>query len=174
MTCCYQTKDNEPERKVNLILDGMISSPEPGAAVLVMKNVRSVLKRGYGLPYVRTGKSIGPGTNFRLASLTKQFTAAAIGLLVREGKLDYERCLTEFFPDFHEYGRAITIRHLLTHTSGLPDYESLMTPEDPDKSPEEQQINDYQVLKLLQQEKAGKFIPETNWDYGNSGYVVLV
>lgn len=173
MMSCFQAKNNKPEKKVNLILSRIISGQEPGAAVLVMKNGRSVHKKGYGLADIRTGKSISPRTNFRLASLTKQFTAAAIMLLVREGKLGYEQCLTDFFPDFHEYGQAITIRHLLTHTSGLPDYESLMAPADPNKSLEEQQITDYQVLQLLQQEKTGKFIPGTNWDYSNSGYVVL-
>jgi len=70
-------------------------------------------------------------------------------------------------------GRAITIRHLLTHTSGLPDYENLMAPEDPDKILEEQQLNDYQVLELLKREQSGKFAPGTEWDYSNSGYVVL-
>ncbi len=70
-------------------------------------------------------------------------------------------------------GRAITIRHLLTHTSGLPDYENLMAPEDPDKVLEEQQLNDYQVLELLKREQSGKFAPGTEWDYSNSGYVVL-
>lgn len=173
MMSSSQAKNTEPEKQVNLILRRIISGQEPGAAVLVVKNSRPVLKRGFGLTDIRTGKSISPRTNFRLASLTKQFTAAAIMLLVREGKLKYEQCLTDIFPDFHEYGREITIKHLLTHTSGLPDYESLMAPEDLDKSLEEQQINDYQVLELLQKAKAGKFIPGTAWDYSNSGYVVL-
>jgi len=67
-----------------------------------------------------------PHTNFRLASFTKQFTAMAVMLLVHDGKLRYDQTLTGIFPDFPAYGKAINIRNLLNHTSGLPDYEDLM------------------------------------------------
>ncbi|MGQ9801192.1 MAG: serine hydrolase domain-containing protein [Candidatus Saccharicenans sp.] len=170
---CQQHGGTNPEKKVSAILSSKISASEPGAAVLVIKNGQAVLKRGYGVADIRVGNSISARTNFRLASLTKQFTAAAVMLMVREGQLRYEQTLTDIFPDFPDYGQTITIRHLLTHTSGLPDYENLMTHEDPDKSLEEQQINDYQVLELLKKEKSGKFAPGTEWDYSNSGYVVL-
>ena len=89
-------------------------------------------------------------------------------LLVHDGKLSYDTRLTDLFPDFPEYGGEITVRHLLTHTSGLPDYEDLMgeawTPT--------HQIRDEEVLRMLKRAKP-KFAPGTSWAYSNSGYVVL-
>jgi len=117
---------------------------------------------------------IDASTNFRLASCTKQFTAMAIMLLVHDGKLHYENRLTDVFPDFPQYGRSITIRNLLNHTSGLLDYEDLMA-KPPAGTPEEKipQIKDAGVLEVLEQQKTTKFPPGTKWDYSNSGYAVL-
>jgi len=112
-------------------------------------------------------------TAFRLASVTKAFTATAVMMLVRDGKLRYESSLTDIFPDFPEYGRGITVRHLLNHTSGLPDYEDLMPPADPSVPVEETQIDDAGVLDLLKAQKAGWFVPGALWRYSNSGYVLL-
>src|SRR5581483_3100355 len=115
-------------------------------------------------------------TDFRLASFTKQFTATASMLLVKDGKLKYDERLTDIFPDFPPYGRAITIRHLLTHTSGLPDYEDLMEKVEKTKGPiwtAEHQIQDQEVLSLLKEQSIGKFRPGTSWAYSNSAYVRL-
>jgi CubicO group peptidase (beta-lactamase class C family) len=112
-------------------------------------------------------------TNFRLASVTKAFTAAAVMLLVRDGRLGYDDRLTDLLPGFPEYGRAITVRHLLQHTSGLPDYEDFMPAADPGKPVEDSQIDDAGVLELLRGQKAGWFVPGSIWRYSNSGYVVL-
>jgi CubicO group peptidase (beta-lactamase class C family) len=79
-------------------------------------------------------------------------------------------------PAFPAYGRAITIRHLLTHTSGLPDYEDLMAAAEQGRAPlwtPERQIRDDEVLSLLRSETKGRFAPGTRWAYGSSGYVVL-
>ena len=108
--------------------------------------------------------------------MTKQFTAMAVMLLVHDGKLRYEDALTDVFPAFPAYGRAITIRHLLTHTSGLPDYEELMAEAEKGRAPiwtAERQIRDDEVLALLRGETKGRFAPGTSWAYSNSGYVVL-
>ena len=95
----------------------------------------------------------------------------AIMLLVHDGKLRYDDKLTGIFPDFPDYGRAITIRHLLTHTSGLPDYEDLM--ESAPTWTAAHQIQDDEVLDLLKHQTRGKFAPGTSWSYSNSAYVVL-
>jgi CubicO group peptidase (beta-lactamase class C family) len=94
----------------------------------------------------------------------------AIMLLVDDGKLRYDESLSEIFPDFPEYGRAITVRQLLTHTGGLPDYEDLM-----EGGPwtEARQIQDDEVLALLKRQSKPKFAAGTSWAYSNSGYVVL-
>jgi CubicO group peptidase (beta-lactamase class C family) len=163
----------EPGRSADALFSGLVSVGEPGVAVLVLKEGRPVFERCYGVADIRTGRAIDARTNFRLASLTKQFTAAGVMLLVRDGKLSYERRLSDVFPEFPEYGRGVTIRHLLQHTSGLPDYEGLLPPADPGLPLEEQQISDQEVLELLARQKSGKFPAGAKWDYSNSGYVLL-
>jgi len=160
--------------QIDAIFSSLKSGNAPGAAVLVIRNGRPVFRRGYGVTDRRTLHPIDAYTNFRLASLTKQFTATAIMLLVHDGRLHYEDHLTDFFPEFPTYGKSITVRNLLNHTSGLPDYEDLLTARYPNTTDDQiPQIHDAGVLKLLEQQTAGKFAPGTKWEYSNSGYVVL-
>jgi CubicO group peptidase (beta-lactamase class C family) len=162
-----------PEQ-VDQIFAGMKSARDPGAAVLVLEKGQVRFERGYGVSDLRSIREIDGHTNFRLASCTKQFTAMAIMLLVHDGKLRYEDRLSDVFPDFPEYGRSITIRNLLNHTSGLLDYEDLMS-KPPAGMPADAipQIKDAGVLEILKQQKTTKFPPGTKWDYSNSGYAVL-
>ena len=160
-------------KRVENAFAGMVSDREPGAAVLVLEDGRVAFERGYGVADLRTMRPIDELTNFRLASVTKQFTAAAVCLLVRDGTLRIDDRLTSVFPDFPAYGRDITIHHLLQHTSGIPDYENIMTAPDPGVPVEDAQIKDAEVLELLERQTAGKFVPGTQWEYSNSGYVVL-
>ena len=163
-------------KQLDAILAKAVTSGQPGLAVLVKKEGTVLFEKGYGLRKIKGRAPITPHTDFRLASVTKQFTAMSVMLLERDGKLRYESALTEIFPDFPAYGKAITIRHLLTHTSGLPDYEDLMDQEEKSHgkrwSPAHQ-IQDEEVLALLEKQTRGKFAPGTSWAYSNSGYVVL-
>jgi CubicO group peptidase (beta-lactamase class C family) len=162
--------------QVDEIFSSLKSTNGPGAAVLVVRNGKAIFRQGYGVTDLRTLRPITPdtNTNFRLASFTKQFTATCIMLLVHDGKLHYDDHLTDIFPEFPAYGKAITIRNLLNHTSGLPDYEDILMKQYPntaeDKIP---QILDAGVLKLLEQQTAGKFPPGSKWEYSNSGYATL-
>jgi CubicO group peptidase (beta-lactamase class C family) len=160
-------------KQVDTLLKGLIAEREPGAAVLVAKEGRAVYHSSRGVADVQAMRPIDFRTSFRLASVTKQFTAAAVMLLVRDGKLRYEDLLTDLFPDFPEYGRAITIRNLLNHTSGMPDYEELMPAAGRSVPVEDVQIQDAGVLDLLKRQKAGWFGPGSRWRYSNSGYVLL-
>jgi CubicO group peptidase (beta-lactamase class C family) len=160
--------------QIDAIFSSLKSSDAPGAAVLVVRNGKAVFRRGYGVTDLRTLHLIDAETNFRLASFTKQFTAACIMLLARDGKLHYHDHLTDFFPEFPAYGKTITVRNLLNHTSGLEDYEELMMKEHPNTPPEKvPQIHDTEVLKLLEQQTSTKFPPGSKWEYSNSGYAVL-
>lgn len=154
-----------------------VSSPEdPGLGVLVKQGDNILFEKGYGVRDLCTHAGIDPPTNFRLASVTKQFTAMAIMLLVHDGKLRYDDHLTDIFPDFPAYGKSITIRNLLNHTSGLPDYSELMEQREKETGPtwsSDRQIQDQEVLALLKAQAAGLFTPGTRWEYSNSGYVVL-
>jgi CubicO group peptidase (beta-lactamase class C family) len=170
--------DAAPEQvsagQIDAVFASLKSGNAPGAAVLVVRNGKAVFRRGYGVADLRTLAPIDGRTNFRLASFTKQFTAACIMLLARDGKLRYDDHLTDFFPEFPAYGKAITVRNLLNHTSGLPDYEELLMKQYPDTAPEKiPQIHDAGVLKLLEQRSGGEFAPGSRWEYSNSGYAVL-
>jgi len=160
-------------KQVDTLLKGLIAEREPGAAVLVAKEGRAVYHSSRGVADVQAMRPIDFRTSFRLASVTKQFTAAAVMLLVRDGKLRYEDLLTDLFPDFPEYGRAITIRNLLNHTSGMPDYEELMPAAGRSVPVEDVQIQDAGVLDLLKRQKAGWFGPGSGWRYSNSSYILL-
>ena len=167
--------DSTDLKNLNAIFEtaGLGSNNAPGAAVLVVKDGRVLFERGYGVTDLDSPAKIGPRTNFRLASLTKQFTAMSIMLLVHDGRLHYDDRLTGIFPGFPEYGKAITVRNLLNHTSGLEDYEDLMPLSDPALPVEQIQIQDSGVLDLLELQKGTKFTPGSKWAYSNSGYVLL-
>jgi CubicO group peptidase (beta-lactamase class C family) len=162
--------------KLEAIFAPLTGARTPGVAVLVRQDGRKVFERGYGVRDLKTFAAIDPQTNFRLASCTKQFTAMAIMLLVHDGKLRYEENLTEVFPEFPVYGKSITVRNLLNHTSGLRDYETLMEEEERSggrRWTEERQIQDREVLGLLEKQNSTLFPPDTKWAYSNSGYVLL-
>jgi CubicO group peptidase (beta-lactamase class C family) len=161
---------------IDSIFAPLVDANSPGLAVLVRQEGQNIFERGYGVRDLRTFAKIDSQTNFRLASLSKQFTAMSIMLLAHDGKLKYESKLTDVLPEFPAYGKAISIRNLLNHTSGLEDYETLMDQQQANSSPRwtaENQIQDAKVLKLLEQQTATKFPPGTQWAYSNSGYVLL-
>ena len=171
-----QSSPKEISNQMENVFFGIASSDTPGFAVLIKKDGKILFEQGYGVRDLRTKTKIDEQTNFRLASFTKQFTAMAAMLLVHDGKLRYDESLTELFPEFPAYGKTITVRNLLNHTSGLPDYEDLMDQVEKTKGPiwsPENQIHDAEVLQLLERESQGKFAPGTKWEYSNSGYVVL-
>jgi len=170
---CMAGRPVQPEQ-IDEIFARIESTGAPGAAVVVLENGRVVFERGYGVSDLRSFRKIDARTNFRLASCTKQFTAMATMLLVHDGKLHYEDRLSDVFPDSPDYGKSITIRNLLNHTSGLLDYEDLMVKPAADAPSETvPQIKDAGVLELLKQQRTTRFPPSTKWDYSNSGYAVL-
>jgi len=139
----------------------------PGASVMVIKGGKVLYKRSYGLANLEEKTPSANNTNYRLASLTKQFTAMAIMMLVERGKLSYEDSLTALFPEFPTYGREITVRHLLTHTSGLIDYEDVLPPDTTIP------VKDRDVLQLLERQDHTYFSPGSKFRYSNSGYALL-
>ncbi|KRG85928.1 beta-lactamase [Stenotrophomonas acidaminiphila] len=151
-------------------IDGLMQRYDgrvPGAAVLVLKDGQPVFRRGYGLAVVEDGTPVSPATNFRLASVSKQFTAAAILLLAEDGRLSIDDPLKKWLPGLPAVADAMTLRQLLSHTSGLLDYEDLMDPADT------RQVHDIDVLHLLQKENRTYFAPGSSYRYSNSGYALL-
>jgi CubicO group peptidase (beta-lactamase class C family) len=151
------------------------SGDVPGAAVLVLRDGEPLVRRGYGLADLEAGLAVGPETGFRLASVSKQFTAAAIVLLAQDGKLSLDDPVRKWLPSLPDVAEPITLRHLLTHSAGLVDYEDLMAPEAPG-APDQatpEQIHDIDVLHLLEREHRLYFAPGTGYRYSNGGYALL-
>jgi CubicO group peptidase (beta-lactamase class C family) len=157
---------------VDKIVQTLAKPNEPGLTVEVLKDGKPIYRLEHGVRQLGSSGALHSQTNFRLASVTKQFTAMTVMLLVHDKKLTYETTLEQIFPDFPEYGKKITVRNLLNHTSGLPDYEDLMEQANGHWT-EDRQITDSEVFKLLERARSGKFAPGTNWSYSNSGYVLL-
>ena len=155
------------ERKVDEIFADYSINGMPGAAVMVISDGKAVLTRTYGLADVGNNVAVTPDTNFRLASLTKQFTAMCILMLVDRGELNLDQSINDVIPGFPDYGKRITIRNLLQHTSGLIDYEDFV----PEDSPV--QVRDRGVLEILRQQTSLYFEPGTEYRYSNSGYSLL-
>ena len=139
----------------------------PGASVLVVQDGNTVFARSYGLADLEARTPATPATNYRLASVTKQFTAAAILLLAQDGKLSIDEPVKRWLPTLPPAADTITLRHLLSHTSGLIDYEDVM-PADTTEP-----LHDLDVLRLLEGEDRTYFAPGTSYRYSNSGYALL-
>lgn len=139
----------------------------PGAAVLVIRDGTPVVSRAYGLADLEVRTAATPRTNYRLASVTKQFTAAAVLLLVEDGRLALDDRARRWLPSLPAAADAVTIRHLLTHTSGLIDYEDVMP------AAQTTQLRDADVLHLLESQDRTYFPPGTDYRYSNSGYALL-
>lgn len=140
----------------------------PGASVLVVRHDSVLLRRSFGLADVELGTPSTPSTNYRLASLTKQFTATAILLLVRDAKLSLDTPVRDVIAELPSYAAPATVRHLLTHTSGLWDYEDFV----PDS--QVRQVHDAEVPVLLRAHtESTYFAPGSAWRYSNTGYALL-
>jgi CubicO group peptidase (beta-lactamase class C family) len=139
----------------------------PGASVLVVRDGRAVVRRSYGMADLEAGIAATPETNYRLASVSKQFTAAAILLLAQDGRLTLDDRARRWLPALPAAADTVTLRHLLTHTSGLVDYEDVMDPADT------RQVHDADVLRLLESQDRTYFAPGSGYRYSNSGYALL-
>jgi CubicO group peptidase (beta-lactamase class C family) len=162
-TSCLAQETFEP--KIDEYLRTQMQTQQiPGVALAVVRDGKVVLARGYGLANVEHQIPVKPETIFQSGSTGKQFTATAVMMLVEEGKLSLEDKITKYFPDAPESWSAITIRHLLTHTSGMTDYP-----------PDFDLRRDYTEDDLLQRIKAIPlaFKPGEKWSYSNLAYVTL-
>jgi CubicO group peptidase (beta-lactamase class C family) len=152
---------------VEALFISLIKPEASGAAVLVAQNGRILFEKGYGAASVEHGVPATPSTKFRIGSITKQFTAAAILKLQEEGKLSIDDKLSKFIADYPR-GDEVTIHHLLTHTSGIHSYTSkpeFMASVTVGVTPDEH-------IKSFKDDPYD-FDPGTKWSYNNSGYFLL-
>jgi CubicO group peptidase (beta-lactamase class C family) len=142
---------------------------KPGAAVIVVKDGKTLFRRAYGMADLELGVPLQPDMVFRLGSITKQFTATAILMLAEEGKVNVQDRIEKHLPGYPTHGHIITVEHLLTHTSGIQSYtgmpgwmnDRIMAPMKP------QEIIDGFKKEPL------NFGPGERWAYNNSGYILL-
>ena len=159
-----------PENNVKSRIDQLMSrydGPGPGASLLILRDGQPFVRKSYGFADVDERRLATPETNYRLASVSKQFTAAAILLLAEENKLGLDDSLRKWFPTLPEVATRMTIRQVLSHMSGLIDYEDVIPPE------MTAQLHDADVLKILEGQSRTYFEPGKGYRYSNSGYALL-
>ncbi|MDA9774133.1 beta-lactamase family protein [Saprospiraceae bacterium] len=142
----------------------------PGCALGVMKDGKSIYSKGYGLANLEYDIQNSANTVFRIASTSKQFTAACIVLLEEQGKLSLDDNLYQFFPEFPDYAKNISIRHLLNHTSGIRDYLTISWLKG---LGDNDYYEDKDVMKWLINQRELNFDPGDQFLYSNSGYWLL-
>lgn len=160
-----ETANNSIENLDSWIEDEMRERQIPGLSIAVLENGRVVKAQGYGFANVELGVEATEYTIFQSGSIGKMFTAAAVLLLAEEGKLDLDDPISGHLEELPKGWRLITIRHLLNHTSGLPDYWE----------PTVALRQDYTESELLQafSSLTPHFPPGEEWSYSNTGYVIL-
>jgi CubicO group peptidase (beta-lactamase class C family) len=153
--------------QIDALFNDFDGAESPGAVVMVIREGKVIYEKGYGMSNVEQKLPCTTSTNFRLASVSKQFTATSILILAEQKKLSVDDPITKFFPEFPAYGNQITVRHLLSHRSGLIDYEDLI----PDGT--KIQVSDRNALNLVQQQNKTNFPPGSDFRYSNTGYALL-
>lgn len=138
----------------------------PGISIAVSRNGQLVKAAGYGFANVELDALAKPETIYQSGSVGKQFTAVAILLLVEEGKLGLEDSITKYFPEAPKWWKAITVRQLLTHTSGIKDWENTGVLDYRKDYTEDE-------LAKVAMTLPPDFTPGTQWNYSNTGYVLL-
>jgi CubicO group peptidase (beta-lactamase class C family) len=156
-----------PNPKVDAVFARFDKPDSPGCAVAVVQNHASAYARGYGRASLELDVPIAPDTVFDIGSTSKQFTAFAVLLLERDGKLSLDDDIRKFVPEIPDYGRRIAIRHLLSHTSGLRDYTDLM---DLDGHETADHTTDLDALEILSRQRGVNFAPGDEWRYSNTGF----
>jgi len=139
----------------------------PGASVVVVRDGRVVLRRAFGLANLEPRTAATPRSDYRLASLTKQFTAMAVMILAEKHRLAFDDSVARYLPSLPACARGVTIRHLLNHTSGIWAYEDFV----PDS--QTYQVKDRDVLQLIGRADSLYFPPGSAYRYSNTGYALL-
>lgn len=159
-----------PSQQVDEAFSIWDNAESPGAAVSIMKNGKTLYKKGYGLANLEYAIPNSPETIFHVASVSKQFTVFSILLLAQEGKLSLDDDIRKYIPEMHDFGKKITLRHLASHTSGLRDQWELLVLAG-------WRIDDVitqdQILKLAYRQTALNFEPGEEYMYCNTGFTLL-
>ncbi len=160
----------ELEQKVDAMFPSQTDKPEPGMSIAIVKDGKVLLEKGYGMANLEYQIPNNPATVFDLASVSKQFTGYAISTLVEDGKINLDDDIRKYIPELANFGSAITIDHLVHHTSGIRDWTSTLplagwTFDDV--------ITFDQILRMAYHQTTLNFEPGSQYVYSNTGYNLL-
>jgi CubicO group peptidase (beta-lactamase class C family) len=158
------------EQQVDQLLAKWDHPDMPGCALAVIQDGKVIYKRGVGMADLEHAAPVLPTTSFHVASMSKQFTAFAIHLLAQDGKLSLDDDIRKYLPEMHDFGKTITIRHLLHHTSGLRDQWNLLALAGWRL---DDVITEDDIFRMIQRQQALNFAPGKEFTYSNTGYTLL-
>jgi len=156
------------ESKIDSLLLEKYHPNAPGATFLISRNGNIIYKKAFGLANLELNVPMEADNVFEIGSMTKQFTAISILMLMEKGKLNLDDEITKFIPDYPTNGHKITIHHLLTHTSGIKSYTSMKKLNKISK----QDLTPLELIDFFKNEPID-FVPGEKFKYNNSGYVIL-
>ncbi|WP_109301372.1 serine hydrolase [Aquimarina sp. AU474] len=156
------------EAKIDSLLNSKYESKVPGAVFLIAKNGNVIYKKAFGLANLELNTPMEPEYVFEIGSITKQFTAIAILMLLEKGELNLNDDITKYIPDYPTHGETITIHHLLNHTSGIKSYTRM-------KALKDIATKDLTPIELIDffKNEPMDFKPGEKYKYNNSGYIIL-
>jgi CubicO group peptidase (beta-lactamase class C family) len=153
------------EGKIDSLMSHSFENGLFNGTILISQNNEVTYRKSLGYANFDTKELLKPESSFYLASVSKQFTTMAVMILKERGKISYEDKLSSFFPDFPEYANEVTIRHMMTHTSGIPDHYRL--------DAYRVGLNNDDVYNILVNQDTLDFAPGSRYQYSNGGYVLL-
>jgi CubicO group peptidase (beta-lactamase class C family) len=155
------------EERIDAVLAAEIEAGGPGAAIAVLRDGQFIHRKAYGLANIEWGVPLNPDAVFRIASLTKQFTAVAVMMLAERGLLCVDAPIETYLPEWPARGRSVTVRRLLNHTSGVWSHDSLLIDRTKRPNPPIEEV----IALIYEQPFA--FEPGERYSYNNSGYLLL-
>jgi CubicO group peptidase (beta-lactamase class C family) len=157
--------------KVDKLFAAWDKTTTPGATLAVIKDGKIIYERGYGMAKLEDGIANAPDKVFDIGSVSKQFTATCVAMLIREGKVGLEDDIRKYFPEMPAYEKPITVNHLLHHTSGLRDYNTLL--ELAGFKPESDSPTVEEALEIIRRQKKLNYTPGEEYSYTNTGFFLL-
>ena len=162
---------DEKTDKVDKLFAEWDTTVSPGCALAVIKDGRIIYERGYGMAKIEDGLAMTPTKIFDIGSTSKQFTAASIAMLIRDGKIAPGDDVRKYIPELPRYEKTVTIDHLLHHTSGLRDYNALL--ELSGFRPESDSPTIAESLEVISRQKRLNYLPGEEYSYTNTGFFLL-
>ena len=165
----FEVVENDKTQRLDSVYSAHFERNEFNGNILVAEKGEIIFQKSFGIANEETNEKLNVQTSFELASVSKQFTAMGIVQLQKEGKLSYDDLISKYVPELNHY-QGITIKNLLIHTGGLPDYMSIME-ENWDTSKIATNEDVIEIFEKLKPEK--EFNPNQKYSYSNTGYLLL-